>query len=42
MCCIKLLMVSSASWSCWSKEDIVGGDEGGEDGVDISENVGEV
>ena len=35
-------MASSASWSCWSKEDMAGGDKGGEDGVDISEKVGEV
>ena len=39
---VNLLMVSSASLSCWSREDMVGGDDGGEEGVDMSENVGEV
>ena len=38
---VKLLISSRASWSYWSK-DIMGGKEGGEDGVERSENVGEV
>ena len=31
-----------ASWSCCSKDTIMGGDDGGEEGVEISENMGEV
>ena len=42
MCSVKPLMASSASLSCWSREDMVGGDDGGEEGVEMSENVGEV
>ena len=42
MHCIKPLMASSASWSCWSREDMVGGDDSGEEGVEMSEKVGEV
>ena len=31
-----------ASCSCCSKDAMIGGDDGGEEGVEISENVGEV
>ena len=40
--CVKPLIVVNASWSCWFKEDMMGGDDGGEKGVEMSENVGEV
>ena len=39
--CVKLLIEARASWSCCSREAI-GGDDGGEEGVEISEKVGEV
>ena len=42
ICSVKPLIALRASRSCWSKEDMIGGEDGGEEGVDISENVGEV
>ena len=42
MHCISPLRVSSASRSCWSREDMAGGDDGGEEGVDMLEKVGEI
>ena len=39
---VKPLIAARASWSCWSKEAMMGGDDGGEDGVEMSEKVGEV
>ena len=41
-CSVKPLIASRASQSCWPKEDMIGGEGGGEEGVDMSENVGEV
>ena len=35
-------MVSSASLSCWSREVMAGGEDGGEEGVEMSEKLGEV
>ena len=38
---VKLLIAARASRSCWSREAI-GGDDGGEESVEISEKLGEV
>ena len=38
---VKPLMAARASCNCWSREAI-GGEDGGEEGVEMSENVGEV
>ena len=34
-------MAASASCNCWSKE-VIGGDDGGEEGVEMLEKLGEV
>ena len=39
---VKPLMAASASCNCWSREAVVGGDDGGEEGVEMSEKFGEV
>ena len=39
--CVKPLIEVRAFWSCCSREAI-GGDDGGEDGVEMSEKFGEV
>ena len=39
--CVKPLIEARASWSCCSK-DAIGGDDGGEKGVEILEKLGEV
>ena len=41
-CCVKPLMVLSASLSCWSREVMAGSEDGREEGVEMSEKVGEV
>ena len=40
--CVKPLMEARASCSCCSKDTMTGGDDGGEEGVDMSEKLGEV
>ena len=40
--CVKPLMEARASWSCCSKDAIIGGEDGGEEGVEMSEKFGEV
>ena len=40
--CVRPLMEARAFWSCCSKDAMIGGEEGGDEGVEISENVGEV
>ena len=40
--CIKPLMKVRASWNCCSKDTIMGGDDGGEEEVEILENTEEV
>ena len=39
---VRLLMAARASWSCWFNDAITRGEEGGEEGVDMSEKMGEL
>ena len=40
--CIKPLMEARASCSCCSRDAMIGGDDGGEEEVEISEKLGKV
>ena len=40
--CVRPLIEARASWSCCSKDAMMGGGDGGEEGVEMSEKMEEV